>query len=38
MEVKKEATPLRAMHCDKCSLIFSFTIEEMAAAESIEPD
>jgi transcription elongation factor Elf1 len=38
VEVKKEVRSLPDIHCDKCNLLFSFTIEEVAAAESIEPD
>jgi hypothetical protein len=35
VEVKKEVRPLRDGHCDKCNLLFSFTIEELAAAEGV---
>jgi hypothetical protein len=36
MEVGNERGPLRAKYCDKCGLLFSFTNEELAVAESVE--
>ena len=35
MEVGKHGGPLRAKYCDKCDLLFSFTNEELAFAESV---
>jgi len=34
MEVGKHAGPIRAKYCEKCGLLFYFTNEEPAAAES----
>jgi hypothetical protein len=35
MEVGKQGGPLRAKYCDKCDLLFSFTNQELALAESV---
>jgi hypothetical protein len=35
MEVGRHEGPLRAKYCDKCSLLFSFTNEELAVAETV---
>jgi hypothetical protein len=34
LAVRKEA--VRAKYCDKCDLLFSFSNEELAVAESVE--
>jgi hypothetical protein len=38
MEVRKEGGPLRAKYCEKCDLLFSFSNEELAVAESVETE
>jgi hypothetical protein len=35
MEVAKQGGPIRARYCDKCDLLFSFSNEELAIAESV---
>ena len=35
MEVGKQEGALRAKYCDKCDLLFSFTNEGLALAESV---
>jgi hypothetical protein len=35
MEVGYQGGPLRAKYCEKCDLLFSFTNEELAVAESV---
>jgi hypothetical protein len=35
MEVGKHGGPLRAKYCDNCDVLFSFTNEELAVAESV---
>ena len=35
MKVSNEEGPLSATSCDNCGLLFSFTIEELALAESV---
>lgn len=35
MEVSKQGGPLRARYCDNCDLLFSFTNEDVAVAESV---
>ena len=38
MEVGNEAGPPRFKYCDICDLLFSFTNEELAVAESVETE
>lgn len=38
MEVRKEGGPVRARYCENCDLIFTFTNEELTAAESVATD
>lgn len=35
MEVRKEGGPLRTKYCERCHVLFCFTNEELAVAESI---
>lgn len=35
MEVAMQRGPLRARYCDKCDLLFFFTNQELALAESV---
>jgi transcription elongation factor Elf1 len=38
MKVGNEGGPLSAKSCDNCGLLFSFTIDELALAESVEKE
>lgn len=38
MEVSNEGEPIRRKRCDECSADFSFTNDELAVAQSVDPN